>query len=122
MKELIKRYPELFQHINLEATLIPHGWIPCITALCGSIDSYMNNIDKMNPFMTVEPVSIMYIHEKKGELRFSYAGGDDVIEGMVELAIYMCSYTCMECGNPGELIHKDSCWNILCDKCNCDEE
>lgn len=42
------------------------------------------------------------VKEKFGTLRFYYTGGDDAIDGMVQLAEAMSAVTCDVCGAPGK--------------------
>lgn len=41
------------------------------------------------------------IKEKFGTLRFYYHGGDDKVDGMVQMAESMSAVTCEKCGKPG---------------------
>jgi hypothetical protein len=57
------------------------------------------------------------VKEKFGTLRFYYHGGDDVIDGMVQMADALSGVTCEECGAPGKL--RQTGWiRCLCDKHN----
>ena len=51
---------------------------------------------------SIPQVTLDQVKEKFGTLRFYYSGGDDVIDGMVQLAESMSGVTCEECGNVGE--------------------
>jgi hypothetical protein len=42
------------------------------------------------------------VKEKFGTLRFYYTGGDDIIDGMVQMAESMSGVTCEECGASGK--------------------
>ena len=42
------------------------------------------------------------VKEKFGGLRFYYRGGDDVIDGMLQMAESMSYVTCEECGSPAK--------------------
>ena len=54
----------------------------------------------------VPQVVITQIKEKFGTLRFYFKGGDNHVRGMVQMAESMTSFTCEECGAPGELRQK----------------
>ena len=60
-------------------------------------------------------VVVDQVKEKFGTLRFYYSGGDDVIDGMVQIAESMTSVTCEVCGNVGR--RRGSGWvRTLCDE------
>lgn len=50
-----------------------------------------------------EPVQVHQVKEKFGTLRFYYAGGDEFVQGAVNMAEYMSARTCETCGSPGRL-------------------
>lgn len=49
----------------------------------------------------IDQVVVDQVKEKFGTLRFYYTGGDDTIDGMVQMAESMSACVCEECGNPG---------------------
>jgi hypothetical protein len=53
----------------------------------------------VNPVCT--PLVIDKIDEHAGSLTISYKGGNDVIHGMILLAVSMSRITCEKCGHPG---------------------
>lgn len=63
----------------------------------------------------VYPVIAVQVKEKFGTLRFYYAGGDEVVRGMVSMAESMSAVTCEVCGNAGST--RGSGWlTTLCDE------
>lgn len=58
-------------------------------------------------------VYVAQIKEKFGTLRFYYDGGDEVIDGMVRFADYLCSKTCEETGSEGELCVRGGWYRTL---------
>ena len=59
-------------------------------------------------------IRVEQIKEKFGGLRFYYQGGDDRIEGMVNMAEIWANHTCETCGNKGK--RRDGGWiRTLCD-------
>jgi hypothetical protein len=54
------------------------------------------------------------VKEKFGTLNFYYAGGDQYISGLVDMAENMSAVTCETCGNPGEL-RRGGWLRTLCD-------
>jgi hypothetical protein len=55
--------------------------------------------------------------EKFGGLRFYFDGGDKQIEGMVEMAEYMCENTCQDCGSTENIGLTQSWITTLCQTC-----
>jgi hypothetical protein len=51
---------------------------------------------------SIPQVTLDQVKEKFGTLRFYYSGGDDAIDGMVQMAESMSGVTCEGCGNLGE--------------------
>jgi hypothetical protein len=51
---------------------------------------------------SIPQVTLDQVKEKFGTLRFYYTGGDDIIDGMVQMAEGMSGVTCEGCGNVGE--------------------
>lgn len=49
-------------------------------------------------------VTIEQIKEKFAGLRVYYTGGDERVEGMINLAESMCSRTCQSTGKPGKVV------------------
>jgi hypothetical protein len=73
-----------------------------------------SELDPVKPLL--QQVVVRQVKEKFGTLRFYYSGGDDTIDGMVQMAESMSSVTCECCGNPGESAQND--WiTTICKSC-----
>lgn len=103
------------------------GWWTLIESLCRNIDEHVNwktkqrsSLQESNPYNhpipeEVEPVTVAQIKEKFGGLRFYYDGGDDKVDGMVQMAESWAAHTCEECGKPGKF--RTGGWlRTLCDE------
>lgn len=112
VKEMHEKYPMMFAH-PYGGFCVGKGWYPIIRALCENIQAHINSVECHRNHLLIknvmsrpipEPVpqvEIRQIKEKFGGLRFYYDGGDDKIEGMVDMAESMSVITCETCGNPG---------------------
>lgn len=121
-KQLCEKYPKIFRdrYADMKTTAMcwgfecSDGWFNIIDQLCGTIQSHIDwrnsqreLLLKDNPYNhpipdEVRQVVATQVKEKFGTLRFYYDGGDDVIDGMVQLAESMSGVTCEECGKPGK--------------------
>ncbi len=124
MKDIIIKYPEIFQDYEGNPGRVnwscPSGWVQVLDWLCGSIQSYTDNINKHNSHLfPVQQVMCTQVKEKFAGLRFYYTGGDDEIEGMVTMAEHICDNTCQECGSHEDVEMVGKGWiTTLCKKCN----
>lgn len=129
LQQLIEKYPKIFQPYEgnpggINWTGVPKGWLSIIDILCGAIQSYIDNTKTSvaNPdyiegsewkrdditthkFISVQPhqVTCIQMKEKFGGLRFYTNGHDDIVEGMINMAEYLCDNTCEKCGSKEEL-------------------
>lgn len=105
------------------------GWYNILDAMCANIQGHIDhsheqikwahkwnaNVNDPNYVWTafvdrverpipepVEQVVAIQVKEKFGGLRFYYNGGDDHIQGVVNMAESMSYRTCEECGAPGK--------------------
>lgn len=110
IEELINKYPKIFKDYEGNPGQcnwldLPKGWIPVVDKLCGAIQDYVDNTswysggEKHKP----EQVTCVQMKEKFGGLRFYTNGHNDVIEGMIKMAEYLCDNTCDECGSEEDL-------------------
>lgn len=118
------------------------GWYNILDALCANIQNHINNrldqikrAEKWNANVNdpeyewtaivdrkereipepIEQVVAIQVKEKFGDLRFYYSGGDDYIQGVVDMAEYMSRRTCEVCGSPG--VPRNGGWiKVLCDE------
>jgi hypothetical protein len=111
-KEMHEKYPKIFSG-PYDGFSVGPGWYQIIRSLCGNIQSHIDHRNcarekllENNPWNHpipehCEQVVAEQVKEKFGGLRFYYSGGDDVVNGMVNLAESWASHTCESCGDPG---------------------
>lgn len=105
--KLVKKYPEIFadRHADMMTTAMcwgfecDDGWYNIIDALCANMQNHIDWREKNGH--EVPQVVAEQVKEKFGGLRFYYRGGDDVIDGMVQMAESISERTCETCGAPG---------------------
>jgi len=125
-KNLCDKYPKIFK--NRDGSIMEtcmawgfecgDGWFDLIDILCSRAQSHidwkcrdLSDEDKESLQVIAEQVK-----EKFGTLRFYYYGGDDMIEGMMQMAEAMSSKICEDCGSPGCL--RTNGWHrTICDSC-----
>lgn len=109
--ELREKYPKMYGE-SYDLYVGP-GWHTIIEELSFMIQSRINWALKTNS--PIPQVTVQQIKEKFGGLRFYYDGGDDVIDGMVNMAESWANHTCEECGKPGR--YREGGWiKTLCDE------
>ena len=126
VKELIDKHPKIFQDYEgnpgrINWLDLPDGWVTHVDHLCSAIQSYIDSTVYYKDGVEVRcpQVTCTQIKEKFGELRFYYIGGNDVIEGMVEMTAYLCSITCQKCGSMKQA-NKQVIYgwiSIICENC-----
>jgi hypothetical protein len=107
-KQLCEKYPKIFKdrHASMQETCMcwgictGDGWYNILDQLCGNIQHHIDWKEKTSN--SIEQVVASQVKEKFGTLRFYYTGGDDIIDGMVQMAEAMSSVTCEECGASGK--------------------
>ena len=113
-RTLCEKYPKIFvnRHASMTETCMcwgfehGDGWYQIIDSLCANIQHHIDynnkNFEKgYTQYKQVPQVVATQVKEKFGTLRFYYDGGDDVIDGMVNMAESWSTVTCEECGAPG---------------------
>ena len=126
VNSLSVKYPKMFTNCYCGVS-IGTGWFHIIDDLCGLIQGHINWINdtrerllKDNPYdqKIPEPVKQVEVHqikEKFGGLRFYYDGGDNYVQGLVNMAEAWASHTCESCGTLGKT--RGGGWiRTLCDK------
>lgn len=124
-KELIKKYPRIFQMyegnpggVNWG---IPDAWIPVIDDLCGSIQSYIDYTSRWDKekqdWVHPQQVTCVQMKEKFGGLRFYTNVADETVDGMIDLATYICSKICQHCGTRENLGKTNGWISICCELC-----
>jgi hypothetical protein len=123
-EQLIQKYPKIFQQYEGNPGMVnwfgvPDGWLPVIDKLCGSMQRYIDNHISYTKNGEYRPaqVTCSQMKEKFGGLRFYTDGHDEVVEGMINMAEYICSYTCQECGSEDNIGHTSGWITVLCQNC-----
>jgi hypothetical protein len=112
VKDLETKYPEMFAGAY-GGVCTGAGWWPIIQVLCFNIQSHINWLNKQG--FEIAQVTVSQIKEKFGGLRFYYDGGDDTIDGMVQMAESWAARSCETCGNVGK--SRSGGWiRTLCDE------
>ena len=131
-KIFVDRYSPMTQTCMCWGFSHGDGWFHIIDTLCGCIQSHINShnewVEKYGlptwkevqegkqeeaGWIKEEPklipqVVASQVKEKYGELRFYYDGGDDTIQGLVNLAEELSYRTCEVCGRMDELVNQNS--------------
>lgn len=100
---LCEKYPKIFvdRHADMRTTAMcwgfdcHDGWYWLIDQLCASIQSYLD----CNPHLEIPQVVATQVKEKWGALAFYINGGDEYICGRIDLAEWMSTSICEECGS-----------------------
>lgn len=117
-KTLVEKFPKIFvdRYKSAQETCMCwgfeccNGWYNLIDSLCTCIQHYLDYKPE------VSQVVVDQVKEKFGSLRFYFHGGDEYIQGLVDMVCYLSESTCEICGNPGKL--EDDGWiKVRCDKC-----
>lgn len=133
---LYEKYPVLFENkdkspmascmaFGIECNL---GWYELLASVCWRIFQHERNIsdririrlknNKENDQSDLDyiPVKFDQIKEKFGGLRIYYSGGDDYVDGVIDMAEEMSYKICEICGNAGKP-NKGGWITTLCDGC-----
>lgn len=123
-EDIINKYPKIFQSYegnpdNVNWYGVPDGWLPIIDKLCGAIQDYIDNTKRYidGELKTPTQVVCTQMKEKFGGLRFYIEGGDDFVEGMINMAEFMCDNTCDECGSEEDLGVTKGWISVKCRTC-----
>ena len=136
--KLLRKHPRIFRQHDLPMNQTcmcwgmdcMDGWFNIIDLLCANIQhhldwhngegefDYNRERNEKNPdHIPIAQVEATQVKEKFGGLRFYLQGGDDYIEGMVQMAEALSERTCEHCGNPG--VSRSTGWiRTLCDRCH----
>ncbi len=116
--KLVKAFPNLFSRIREIAAVEKQffgcacgdGWFTLVYSVCALMNGHTTSAAYKGP-----AVKILQIKEKFGALRIYYEGGDDYINGAVDLAEMLSTKICDVTGAPGTLCRKPSGWlQTLC--------
>lgn len=133
-KYFVKTYPKIFLEMYgpVNKTCMHwgitcgDGWFNLLDSLCYKIqsridrraDNLKNGYVIHGEFELIPQVVAKQIKEKFGTLRFYYGGGDDTIEGYVEMAESLSAFICEECGMSDLSLGNTTHWiRNLCPKC-----
>jgi len=126
IEQLLNKYPKIFQDYEgnpgkVNYTGIPQGWIPILDIMCGSIQNHIDNSSRwdkdLQRFTNPTQVVCTQMKEKFGGLRFYTNGHDDIVEGMITMAEYMCDQVCEDCGSKEDLGVTSGWIRNLCRTC-----
>lgn len=93
-----------------------NGWYDLIRSVCYRIKQHEEN--KKYRKESASDISVVFnqVKEKFGGLRIYYRGGDDYVDGVVDMAEEMSYKICERCGNRGT--PNQGGWIVtLCDFC-----
>ena len=93
-----------------------NGWYDLIRSVCYRIKQHEEN--KKHRKESASDISVVFdqVKEKFGGLRIYYRGGDDYVDGVVDMAEEMSYKICERCGNRGT--PNQGGWIVtLCDFC-----
>ena len=103
---LFDKYPSLFS--NKDKTIMQScmswglecgpGWYSIIESVCGLIQQHEENKKDDSTYF---PVKFDQVKEKYGGLRIYFSGGDEYVEGIINMAEAVSYNTCEVCGNSG---------------------
>lgn len=114
--KLAEKYPALFSAGGNMAfgCECNDGWYDLIKGVCQAITQHQEYLaGEGAPF---SDFAFSQIKEKYGGLRLYHYGGDDFIEGVIDLAERLSYSICERCGNKGK--PNDSGWiTTLCEGC-----
>ena len=112
VQHLEEQFPKMFSE-PYGGVAVGEGWWPIVESLCGQIQ---HHIDWRTKYGNIVPQVVVHqIKEKFGGLRFYYEGGDDQIQGMVNMAESWAEHSCEDCGVPAT--RKTTGWiKNVCDK------
>ena len=106
-QKLYQKYPKILiqKHLPMQQTAMcwgiscGDGWYDIIDTLCFNIQARVKSQEIKDPSFVCQATQVK---EKFGGLRFYIYGGDDYIEGLIEMAEDMSYKICSECGNKSE--------------------
>ena len=124
-EELCRKYPEIFQNRNgdMRTTAMcwgfecGDGWYNIIDAACAQIENHLENQRRLHKDTKHIPMAVIasQVKEKYGTLRFYVWGGDEYVDGIIDMAEAMSARTCETCGAPGK-IRMGGWIRTLCDE------
>ena len=123
--KLFKKYPKLFRQKDLTpqetamcwGIACGDGWYTLLDELCNNIDNRLRNVNRNRVEGEKLICEALQVKEKFGGLRFYTCGGDDYINGLIDMAESMSYRICSKCSNQKKP-QKNRGWiYTLCDNC-----
>lgn len=125
-EKLYKDYPKIFRQKDDDKTVTAmcwgiscgDGWYDILDVLCANIQNHLRNKNRDKPEEEHLVCEAVQVKEKFGGLCFYIYGGDDQIQGMIDVAESMSYRVCSECGKPSEKNTEQRGWiYTLCTEC-----
>lgn len=92
-----QNYPRLFSDPELREIRCYAGWEDLLNALCHTLQTYLDASPQ-------NPLVIVAVKEKWGELRVYCKGSDAFCRGAINMAAQMSLTVCEVCGQRGSLV------------------
>lgn len=112
------------------------GWFTLINELCyqlnahrqwceACINDYNNKKswtfnwpeERLVKYKHATTIQVVQVKEKFGTLRFYIRGGNDFMDGAIDLAEELSAFICETCGAPGENKEINGWWTTMCRAC-----
>jgi len=127
IEELFEKYPKIFEKMKDPyysiSSGVPNTWLQTLDWMCESIQNHIDNRLEYNKHLEPIPQAVCdQVKEKFGGLRFYYHGGDDEIEGMVNMAETILWNTCQNCGSHDDIETTKGWITRLCKNCKINEK
>ena len=127
-QSLYDKYPKIFiqKDLPMQTTAMcwgiscGDGWYHLLDNLCGNIQNRLQNINRNKVEGEKLVCEAVQVKEKFGGLCFYVQGGDDYIDGLIDMAESMSYSLCSSCGATLELQNSmDRGWVYTkCNTCN----
>lgn len=105
--KLKEKYPLTLS--NLICFECDEGWCQLLDSLCLVIENTIKNSKLEETYAT-------QVKEKFGTLRFYMSGGNDFIDGAIDMAETHSAHICEICGKSGSLEKNRGWWKTLCEE------
>ena len=123
--KLFEKYPSIFRQKDLSpqetamcwGIACGDGWYTLIDELCNSIENRLRNVNRGIPEDEYIVCEAVQVKEKFGGLCFYIFGGDDYINGLIDLAESMSYRICVKCSNQSITQKNRRGIHTLCESC-----
>ena len=119
-KDLRRRFPDYLRKNKPAIHPYDKYDMECGDGWWWLIDQLLNSIQlRMKYAMyTIEPIKVVQVKEKFGQLNFRYMGGDDIIRNYVTFAEILSNKICEDCGTTKDVMQNSTgCIKTLCTEC-----